>query len=91
MRTVIILLEVHGKEVRLWVNEQLLKTFNSRSVGVAGKPLELAVLLESAFYAAGVAAEIEFGEGFEEVKSIMDSPADDGMEGAGREYWKIDR
>jgi len=64
-KTVKILLEVQGKEILLWVDCELVKSWKTRNTIPSGKPLECGRLVESVLALVHVPCQMEFGDGFE--------------------------
>lgn len=54
-----ILVERQGKKILVWVDHELICEFNGRTVGIAGKPLEIAEYIKLAFLAVGIEAKLE--------------------------------
>lgn len=67
MAKVIILLEIQGAKILLWVNCECIKTWRRGHTNLAGAPLELARHIEASFAVAHVPALIQYGDGFEEI------------------------
>ena len=65
-----ILLEIQDKKIYLWVNHECIKEWKRKYTCTAGAPLELARHIESAFAVANVPAQIEFGDGFEDLRDL---------------------